>query len=565
MHPPISQDVKGRTIAGALAALGAAVLVFTPVLMGNQLGNFPDSPWTISLFEHWYRFFMSREDIRQTIFFHPDPNALGYSDAFVTQGLIYTPLRLLGLDPIASWAATNFVMLCLMNLGFAALVSQLLWRRTMIVIVVLIGTLNYAFLTQLSHLQTLGFGLTFWLWALVVAIVLHPNRAAKWFVPLLIPLFLLQALTAWYAIVFTLVIGCLMAVGMIIFAPQLLKSIGTSLGAASRVLVRHHPLVAALSGALSLSLAVLWTYIYFPSFSTAGKPWSEYVTYAPTLSDIVNVSQGDGPWQVLFRRLSLFDETLSMERATGITPIMLASFLIAAAICLGLVSRGHLALRIRFYLVIVFTVVSALALFIVDARGEGLYHLLWSYVPGAGSIRSALRVNILLVPLMGLGLGILCERFLDSTSANRSSARTASVVVVGALLALIAAEQFRGINATWTRGDFIPERFANVPAQLQASDCRSFVISEQPQPGEQWWEMPVSAVNIAVLSGVPTLNGYSGNPPEGYPNFYRQTPDSVEAIVAWSEANGGEEPCVVTSVDGNVRVKKPASTGSTSQ
>lgn len=544
----------------------AAVLTYLPVFQGRQLGNYPDSPWTVSLFEHWYRVLTSVEAVRHTNFFYPDPNALGYSDAFLTQGILYAPLRLFGLDPVASWSVTNFIMLCGMNLGFAVLAAQFLRRRTMIVFIVLIGTLNYAFVTQLSHVQTLGFGLTYWLLALLVATVRNPERGSRLFVPLLLPIFLLQTLTAWYATVFTLLIGLLSLVASMIVAPLLLTSVRGNLGLALRLHYTRHTLSAALSAGLSVGLLAVWMYIYYPSFQSASKPWTEYVSYAPTNSDIINVSQGAGLWQNFLRTRGLFEGTASMEQASGVTPVMFLVFLVATGIALGLVARGSAAIRVRLFLVIALTSLAALMLFLVDARGQGLYRLFWTYVPGAATIRSPLRINILLVPLMALGLGMLFEFFLDKGSRNRQSARRfLSLVVISVVTITITVEQHRGVNAAWTRGDYVSERFENVPSLLQNAGCQSFLMSVEPIPGEQWWEIPVQAVNIAVLSGVPTVNGYSGNSPASYPNFLDQTPAMTEALISWSRANGGGEPCVVRIVNGEVRVGTPPSGASTLQ
>lgn len=156
------------------------------------------------------------------------------------------------------------------------------------------------------------------------------------------------------------------------------------------------------------------------------------------------------------------------------------------------------------------------------------------FVPGAGAIRHLSRIGLLLLIPAALGVAVALER--------RRSAWGALL-----LAALCVAEQAQ----TTPSYDKEAAR-AHVRAIVEAlaarrPDCLAFYVSVQLEagqgaPAEQY---QVDAMWAGLESGVPTINGYSGNLPPGWlPLFFNRTRSRAEeevirvCLYRWCQANG---------------------------
>ncbi len=70
-------------------------------------------------------------------------------------------------------------------------------------------------------------------------------------------------------------------------------------------------------------------------------------------------------------------------------------------------------------------------------------------------------------------------------------------------------------------------------------DCRAFYVVERPAPaGAAWWRHQTDAVLIAVLFGIPTVNGNSSNHPAGWRLLDPSAPDYMLGVKDWARAKG---------------------------
>ena len=68
--------------------------------------------------------------------------------------------------------------------------------------------------------------------------------------------------------------------------------------------------------------------------------------------------------------------------------------------------------------------------------------------------------------------------------------------------------------------------------ELIQDNCDYFYYSK---PGGGWWYNQIEAMVFAYRSGVPTVNGYSGGFPEGYPVESFTSSEDPNEIFDWIE------------------------------
>ena len=72
-------------------------------ILDGLIGDGGDARLDIFLRENWYQFLRGRAEFLSPPMFFPIKGTLGYSDAYLLDGLIYVPLRIIGLDPFLSF------------------------------------------------------------------------------------------------------------------------------------------------------------------------------------------------------------------------------------------------------------------------------------------------------------------------------------------------------------------------------------------------------------------------------------------------------------------------------
>jgi hypothetical protein len=156
--------------------------------------------------------------------------------------------------------------------------------------------------------------------------------------------------------------------------------------------------------------------------------------------------------------------------------------------------------------------------------GISLYWLGWSpwrlihrFVPGASAIRAMTRIALLLLIPLSLGLVATLERF-----------KTRHGLVLLCTL-LIIAEQVQSPPFYDKLAD--RQRVAALAAQVPR-DATAFFYAHFPGPSylskETYW---IDAMWAQMLTGVPTVNGYSGWAPIGYEKFAPEAKSPAEKAV----------------------------------
>ncbi len=507
-------------------------------------GDRGDARFVAFIHEHIYRWLHGGTALLSPPFFFNQTRTLGYSDAFILDQIIYAPLRLFGAEPML---ATSLIAVVLSSIAFLFL-YLFLRRLNVVVPLASLAALLFTFANNLylksGHLQHFAvYYIPIIAYCALIAITdVHrrPRRA-----------YLLAAFAAGlYGLLFST--GYYMAwffgLGLLIFTPIAVFIARPQVRAwwstcPTRVLSLG--LVASLSFLAALSIFAL---IYGPVLATgAARDFGDYLFFAPTPIDLVNVGKQNLVWSGLIRGLHLIRDSRldNGEVSIALTPVV--QILVA--------SSAVLAFRPGFWPVsdigrisqaLVIAAASVCVLFYlltVKTHNHSLFRVLYDVVPGAKAIRVGFRgmvvANLFAVTAIGLTFSRVVRLLLQEP---RWSLRLARLGVVAALLALAAIEQVNLSQRAILSRNFERQHLASVANHPR--ECRSFYAA--PQAGRAPFEVQIDAMMVAQAQHLPTINGYSGLFPPGW-DFYDTNAAAYEKhAVRWALKRGvGENLCRV--------------------
>lgn len=519
-----------------LAMLFAVAANFRGLALGLNLGDLGDARWTTTIFEHWFQAFTGGTMFFQANFFHPEEGALGFSDAFFPQALIYSLFRLLGLGIIESWNLANVVFCFLLAAGLAYL-AELIFSKALIKFAfIFLGATSLPLVNQLNHVQTFGYAAAVWIVGLLLHVYKFDVNRTSWHLPIAVLLLPVLALSAWYGFYLLAILVALTLLMTVIFNRQVLVK---SLRKFWQATLQTRKLYWLASGVGTLLLSVIFVQIYSGSFGLS-RSFELYLKYAPRIRNWIDVSEGTGLWASVYSNFGLYQQEASVERAQGFSPFFMLIFVLFALFGF----RKYRTIR-----VLSATTIATWLLVTVLPGGFAPYWLIWEFLPGGTSVRCAFRINIY-VFMVALGIVLFVIERWQLKASRRN-------LLVGLAIAVLAVDQFRVPEANWSSSEYLPERLRVAEASLPSSGCDSFVLgessSEDPNQtrGVKALHLEVDAIVLASLTGVPTINGYSGTTPIGYPTGLPFDPTVVEKRILWAKGLGVSEVCQV-HLDGTI-------------
>lgn len=530
-----------------IAAAVAFIWYFRVVIQDGRLpGNNGDARWTIAVVEHWHAVFAGHEPIRDLSFFFPAQRTLGMSDAYFLPGVVHSALRATGLGVIRSWTIAMLGTYLLGAVGVAALSSVLFRRNVTRVTFVLTACLSYPLVMEEGHVQL--FAMLWWSWivlALIQIIRGDGGQISLWVLAVGVPML---ALTAWYPLALgMLVLG---VVGVTAFA-----MFGRLVGRFPRAAALHILALARRPAGLiafvfSLSLWFFAAWVYLPARSLVGRrSWLDVVPQSPRWSDLFNgYGMGGGIWSPLYRRMYPDTSLFNAEQSLGVTPLLFGFFVLCLFIGLRqlLSRRDTSGPRSSWAAVLVIGIAIGLvwALFLVDERSFGLFRLAFEYVPAMDSVRAPFRVQILIYPLILFIVFTSAEQiFLSATKHTRALTN----IMISLLGFVILLEMSRPADPGWTAELVTTQRWNQIPEIVANCDAFVFTPTEPAPYGD------IDAVMLSMLSGVPTVNGYSGGSPVGHSSTISDG-QTTDATRAWLQAGGFQGSLCLAAPTGVVRI-----------
>jgi hypothetical protein len=483
-------------IVPVLVLVVGLIMAFHPTLLSGferlqtDLG---DTRLNNFILEHGWRWLSGETGVRlwHPSFFYPAPNALAYGDLLLSFGPLYWPWRAVGLGEVASF---QLWMIGIAIANFA--VCFLFLRRAMGFdrFGAALGSFMISFAAsrvgQLGHQQM--FPIFFVIGALWAALSMVRSATAgeargrdRWAAFALVGCLLAQLYGSYYNFAFSLAILTAAALTALVVARWRITLLSV---------VRIHWKHIAGAGCLAVVLALPAAVHYLEAVGTVQpRPVGAAVAVLPRLVSYVFVNQQSWcyGWMTgidLIRRLPV-----RHEHAVGLG-------FIATGCLLWVVWRTHSHSAVRFAV----AVVAVLGVLVTMFPGRiRLWVILYHAFPPFQGVRAVSRIGMLLAIPAGIAVGWMVSR-----RGGWARARLATALAVLACL-----EQ--GVTTRSVEVATVSVRADELAARVDRSAEAFLVVPRNAsRRGESWHQL--DAMWAARRTGVPTVNGYSGNRPPGW-------------------------------------------------
>jgi hypothetical protein len=447
-----------------------------------------DTRYVHYILEHGYRWFFgwpAHEEFWSPRFFHPAPNVAAYSEVMLGAAPFYWKWRLLRLEPDTAF---QLWILTVSSLNFVS--AHLLLRRgfTRSSLGAAFGAALFAYAASRIN-QTMHFQLFphFWSMGCVYALVAlfrtgtteRGRRRAIW----IFALCAVAQLWASFYLGWFLGLGVTLALVVALVVPECRRGLFAVL--------RSHPATLVLASGISVVLlAPMATHFLEASEEVGMRSFQEALTMIPRPQAWFHL--GRSSW--LYGGLSSWPlfRSIPMEHEQRI-----GFGLATTAMCLAGLWRSRRDPAVRLVAVVGLVVVVMATLFGTFT----LWRVVYELFPAAGAIRAVARVGLLLLIPMSLGLAV----FVDDVAA-RGRRGLAAAVLLGLLVLAEQGQTTPSFSKAQNRADIA------AIAQRIERHCDSFLFSPVRGQGPPW-KYQLDAMWAQLLSGVPTLNGYSGSTP----------------------------------------------------
>jgi hypothetical protein len=512
--------------------LGFCIAIFSTLYIHRNIifskampGDFFDARATLVWYEHWHSFFKGNVQLRDVSVFFPAKNVLAGSDANLIQGVFYSIFRFLGFQESSSLKMTVITISFIGFLGIARL-SFLLFRDwALSVSAILIAVTSYQLIAQAGHLQT-------WLylsvaWVIVGLIYLYRDEEGLFATTLIFLGIPILALSTWYCIIALLFLGGLYLIIYGIIEPSLLKtSIFRILRNLKRVGESTRYIVPIFS--LSLALMVLFTYIYFQKLNDKHfGTWSEVSFYSPRLFDLVNASVGAQGWQAEIYAFTRLGTNPTFERSMGLSFSVLILLFISSLFLLT--NRMQISNTIK---ALSLTAIAIFVLPLTDDRGQSFWYFI-NKLPVMNSVRAPGRLWFFAsITISWIAIWIIWK----ATRSEKKSKFSKTIFV--SIIAILSFMQLRTPLAAWDESDLLSPFGKQAQQLIIENKCDVFYLGDEPNLGlYESISRQIDGMIIATLNNRKTINGYTSNPPIGWPQRPVWGLVQVEDIRPWINQN----------------------------
>ena len=509
------------------ANVSFTLFTYRSIFSGKLLGDPFDSRLHIILHEHWWRWFNGLVSFRDTEFFYPFDKALGYSDVFFTQGIIYSIFRFLGYGLPTSWTLTTILLLIIGNIGWVFVARKYIKNYILQILSVLTFVSSLSFIYYFTfNPNIVGYSYLSWIALFINNIIEEINSKNKnRKISVFISLMLIYALSCWYGAFFVILIIIARALLEIMFNfesfIQSLKKTKFSVN------IRQYLIQLP----IQIFLIWLFIYVYVSVVNQPKRPTDELFRNSPRIHLLPNGSNVDGTklsGSIIKDIYLIFGLDFEKEYGIGIGifTLVLGLFVIVYGIVKKLFSKNQKLWILTFLGVYLY--------FVVFAEKFSLHQLFFENIPGFNSIRCPSRYVIL------LGFFVIFGIFYTFDLLIKKSNKIKIGLIFLSLILLF--DQYRSPFKGWDPAVLINTDLMSQKDEIK-KNCDYFYYDF---PGG-WWYDQIEAMTFAIQVGVPTVNGYTGAFPVGYPTESFTSNEEPLKIFDWiSKIDPQKRGCFVT-------------------
>ena len=487
--------VKIKNLFLIIFSVLVTLFVYRSIFSNNLLGDSFDGRLQIILHEHWWSWFKGQTTFRDTGFFFPFDKALGFSDVFLLQGIIYSAFRLITLDIPTSWTFTTILVVILGNLGWVFVAKKFIQNYLFKILFILTIISSLSFVNYFTlNANASGYTLISWLVLLYYSALKEKDlfkKNLKYY--FLILFIILYTLTCWYGAFFVVFTFCIKKLFDLFFRENYYK------------LQVKKVNIKLLGIFLPFYLFFIWLfiYVYYPTINEADRTRNELIKGSPSLQFLPNGGGLPGTnlngaiFSNIYEKLNL---NIDREYAFGI-----GLFVFVFALIYGF---QFFLKNYKNYSKIIWPISIIFTYFIFILLGDtfSLFSILFNYVPGFNSIRYPSRYVIF------LGYLLIFLVFYQLDKLYYSSRNLTTKISISIILLITMLDQIRMPFTGWNR-DLLINKELFAQSQEIKEKCDYFYFD---YPGG-WWFDQIEAMTFSMQIDVPTVNGYSGGFPKDYP------------------------------------------------
>ena len=476
-------------------------------------GDIGDARFNLYILEHQWLSFIGERNLFDSHFFYPATRVLFYSDTLFTVSPFYFLFRFLNFNLFQSFQLWIYTCLFLNFITFLWILNYWFKDKLLNILGALIFTFALPRLYQIGHAQLLCQFYVILSFHFLYKYLIKKNKNDLFLFSIFA---VLQFYAVWYYAwfwFFTLFV----LLFIYLFSKQ-------RRGLLLKFLIdqKKDIIVAILIGLiLLLPLGIGYISVYK---ATGSRSYSEARDLLPTFLSWFSYPPYHWinhifPWMENIKADQKFSEKtlgLGLIFIFGFVPIVYRSW-----------KENYLKPLIVFLLIVF--------LFTLKIENYSLWIRFYELVPLAKSIRAVARIGIYLIPFQ---LFILINYF------DKSNSKKISIL----FLSFVLFEQICPIQTYFNSNELIEN--TNLLAKKLDSNCQSFYLSDRKGENTFFVLTHLEAMFINLKTGVPTINGYSGNEPPGYPPSLSQTniiddsskEEKISKIKTWAQNN----PCIIS-------------------
>lgn len=501
-------------------------------------GDSFDATIVSTILQHWYNFFRGVAPWDTLNYFYPHVKTLGQTDGYFLAGIIYTILKPLGFDPFATSELTNVVIrgigfICFVLFSRKVFNISIGWAVFGAVLFVLSNNLTAhgqrLQLATVSFVPLMGL-LLFWAYEAFY----RSNKLRFTWLTCLAGIFLgAWTITCFYIAWFFLYFFVCFIVSCIFFVSR-------SHWASLLARAKYHAIGVAISAVVAVAALIPLLSVYLEKASETGmRPFAASFSNTVTLEGVLQVGTANYMFGDLYAKVISFISPAYSPSGeyynTGIAPMLFFLFVVGS---IYLFRHRKSDPRSELWsAVIVATLVSWLG--VMRFGDVSAWYFVYYVFPGAKALNVINAYQLLLVvPII-----LVAIKYLDSHS------KRIPVAIFGVLGFVLILEELNAGYIKLSR----PSEVAKIQSVDQpAAICESFYVSgwlgqDTMTPMELWinnyYGHNVSAMLIAELLNMPTLNGIASFNPKDWNFGFPNNKDYDQRVYAYGAAHGLKNVC----------------------
>jgi hypothetical protein len=489
-----------------LLILGMWLVVLRPLGASLSLvpGDLGDSRFNNYILEHFFRWVTgSTQDYWNAPFFFPFQQTISYSDNLLGSAPLYALFRWAGLDMMSAFQGW-YILGYLLNFVAAGYV---LWRLNLKPLAIGTGAFFFTFglplLAQENHAQLL--------YRFCIPLACY----ALWRfyqTPRLQTLISLGAWLVWqfylsiYMGIFLLLLLAVLFILLPFFVPA--QTFLQRLAVWPRCFIESWSKAHLIGRILAVTALVVLGFgfvsLILPYYRTSrvlgfSRSWSEVFTMLPRIQSYL-LADNSQLWSSTASIFSNFHLRWEHQLFPGLAVLIL--------VLAGIAMRFHT--KNRWLAWLHFSAALTLIALTLEVHGFSLYHLIWR-LPGMSSVRAVTRIMLVVMWPLSLFIAWVVDGFILQFSQQRRWMQIAAYLVVGFLM----VESVFYTHATYAKTD-AQSRLDNLRQQIPMIVPANPVLFVAENRQDPFIAPEIDAMLLTQELGWSTLNGYSGNYPEGY-------------------------------------------------